>query len=620
MQRLFRNPFVQEEKTMAIPFSRYLNIREAYGPSFSPEGKRVSFLTNITGVPQVWVVDGSGGWPDQITFHDERVSQARFSPTADQLVFSRDIGGNENAQIYLVNSDGSEERRLTHSDDVMHIFGNWSHDGRQIAYTANQRDPSKFDVYVQNIENGEAELIWENNYLGFLNVVGFSPDASRLLIHLMQNSMDNDLFEINIKDKNIQKLTADNGSVRYLSPVYSSDGKSVYCACDQDRDFATLTRIELDSLHHHFIEETQNEIEHVSVSSDGRWLLWASNREGANQLNLMELQTNQIYQPDNLPLGVISDYTAPSFSPDGQQVTFGFTMPTRTSDIWVWNIGENQVHPVTQSSHAGIPISSFREPELIHYQTFDKLSIPAWFYQPTTTNLDKYPVIVNVHGGPEGQAQPIFDYFVQYFISQGYGMLIPNVRGSSGYGKNYLSLDNVEKRMDSVADLAYAVKWLHAQSDIDAKRIAIIGGSYGGFMVLSALTTYPELWATAVDVVGISNFVTFLENTSLYRRSHREGEYGSLEHDREFLTSISPIHHVDKITAPLMVIHGANDPRVPLNEAEQLVNALQRRNIPVEFLVYADEGHGLVKLKNILDAYPKMADFLDKHIGIRTIS
>jgi dipeptidyl aminopeptidase/acylaminoacyl peptidase len=605
---------------MTIPFARYLNIREAYGPSFSRDGKRLSFLTNITGVPQVWVVDVSGGWPDQITFHDERISQAHFSPTADHLVFSRDIGGNENAQIFLVNSDGSQEKRLTHSDEVMHIFGNWSQDGQDIAYTANQRDRTKFDVYVQNMEHGQSELVWENNHLGFLNVAGFSPDGSRLLIHLMQNSMDNDLFEIDIKTKAIRRLTEHDGNVRYLSPVYSSDGKSVYCACDRDRDFATLTRIDLSDLGHHFMEETPNEIEYVAASSDGHWLLWITNVEGANQFSLMDLGTNQIHRPANLPLGVISDYAAPIFSHDSQQIAFGFTMPTRTSDIWIWNIAKNQVFPITQSSHAGIPASSFRGPELIHYPTFDGLSIPAWFYRPIAAHPDKYPVIVEVHGGPEGQAQPIFDYFVQYFISQGYGMLIPNVRGSSGYGKNYLALDNVEKRMDSVADLAHAVKWLEAQPDVDAKRIAIIGGSYGGFMVLSAITTYPDLWAAAVDVVGISNFVTFLENTSPYRRSHREGEYGSLEHDREFLTSISPIHHVDKIIAPLMVIHGANDPRVPLSEAEQLVNALQARHVPVEFLVYADEGHGLVKLKNILDAYPKMADFLEKYIGTRIVS
>lgn len=603
---------------MAIPFTQYLNVRKAYGPSFSPDGRRLAFITNITGIPQSWAVSSNGGWPDQITFHAERVSQVAYSPTSDQMIFSRDIGGNENAQLFLVNGDGSAERRLTNADDVMHIFGNWSPDGRQVAFSANRRDRSKFDVFVQDIETGSTQCVWENKFSGFLIVVGFSPDASQLLVYLMYNSMNIDLFEINIKEKSIRKLTEHVGNVRYLSPTYSADGKSIYGACDHARDLATLTRIDLSNLQHHFMHETRHEIEFVAASPDGDWLLWLSNVEGAHQFNLLDLNTNQIRQPENLPLGVTIDYAAPVFSPDSRRIAFSFSTPTRTSDIWVWEIEENHVFPVTQSSHAGIPTSRFREPELIHYPSFDNLSIPAWFYRPKASRSENYPILVNVHGGPEGQAQPFFDYIVQYFVSRGFGVLLPNVRGSSGYGKNYLDLDNVEKRMDSVADLAYAVKWLRSQPQIDARRIAIKGGSYGGFMVLSALTTYPDLWAAAVDIVGISNFVTFLENTSAYRRSHREGEYGSLEHDREFLTRISPIHQVDNITTPLMVIHGANDPRVPLNEAEQLVHALRARNVPVEFLVYDDEGHGLVKLKNILDAYPKMADFLGKHLNLKT--
>ena len=601
---------------MTLPFSQYLNIRGAWGPSFSPDGKRLSFLTNITGVPQVWAVNVEGGWADQVTFHTERVLQARFSPVANELVFMRDIGGNENAQAFLVNGDGSGERRLTIADDVMHIFGDWSHDGKQISFTANQRDRSRFDVYVQNVETGESQCVWENEYLGFLGVVGFSPDGSRLLVLLVHNSLNNDLFEIEIATKSVRRLTEHEGNVRYLSPAYSSDGKSVYCACDQDRDLTTLTRIDLGDLQYRFLHETKHEIEYVSASPNARWLLWVSNVEGANQVHLMDVETGQVQQPENLPLGVLSDYAAPVFSADGWLLAFGFTTATRTSDIWVWNIEQNRVYPATQSSHAGIPRSSFREPELIHYPSFDGRSIPAWFYPPANRSASACPILFEVHGGPEGQAQPSFDYVTQYFISRGYGMFVPNVRGSSGYGKNYIALDNVEKRMDSVADLAYAVKWLKDQPGVDTKRIGIMGGSYGGFMVLAALTTYPDLWAAAVDIVGISNFVTFLENTSPYRRSHREGEYGSLEHDREFLTSISPIHHVDKISAPLMVIHGANDPRVPLGEAEQMVAALRGRDVPIEFLVYDDEGHGLVKLKNILDAYPRMADFLDKHLGM----
>jgi dipeptidyl aminopeptidase/acylaminoacyl peptidase len=219
-----------------------------------------------------------------------------------------------------------------------------------------------------------------------------------------------------------------------------------------------------------------------------------------------------------------------------------------------------------------------------------------------------------VHGGPESQFRPGFHFLVQYFLDNGYAVFAPNVRGSSGYGKAYSHLDDVEKRMDSVADLAHAAYWLKSRPDIDGDRLAVYGGSYGGFMVLSAVTVYPDLWAAGVDIVGISNLATFLENTSDYRRGHREAEYGSLARDRAFLERIAPINHIDQITAPLIVVHGANDPRVPLSEAQQLVDALGRRGVPVEFLVFDDEGHGVVKLKNKQVAYPAIVAFLDRHL------
>jgi dipeptidyl aminopeptidase/acylaminoacyl peptidase len=227
------------------------------------------------------------------------------------------------------------------------------------------------------------------------------------------------------------------------------------------------------------------------------------------------------------------------------------------------------------------------------------------------------PVIVVVHGGPESQFVPYFHFFVQYFVNNGFAVLAPNVRGSTGYGKAYSHLDDQRLRMDSVADLAHAAHWLKQQPGIDSDRIVVHGGSYGGFMVLAALTTNPELWAAGVDIVGISSLATFLENTSAYRRKSREAEYGSLEHDREFLEAIAPIKHVDRIRVPLMVIHGANDPRVPLSEAQQLVAALRQREIPVEFLVFDDEGHGVVKLKNKAVAYPTIIAFLAKYLPKR---
>jgi dipeptidyl aminopeptidase/acylaminoacyl peptidase len=253
---------------------------------------------------------------------------------------------------------------------------------------------------------------------------------------------------------------------------------------------------------------------------------------------------------------------------------------------------------------------------LVRYPTFDGRQIPAFLYLPHGEQRN-LPVVINVHGGPEGQSRPWFNPTIQYLVSRGYGVLDPNVRGSSGYGHEYQSLDDVRLRMDSVADLRHAALWLSESGIADPQRIAVMGASYGGFMVLSAITTYPDLWAVAVDIVGIANFVTFLENTGPWRRKLRESEYGNLENDRAFLEQISPIRSVDRITAPLFVVHGANDPRVPVGEAEQIVSALRAREVPVEYLRFADEGHGLIKRTNRLVAYPAIARFLERYLGAR---
>jgi dipeptidyl aminopeptidase/acylaminoacyl peptidase len=294
-------------------------------------------------------------------------------------------------------------------------------------------------------------------------------------------------------------------------------------------------------------------------------------------------------------------------------------------DVWLWDLTSEKpggpaakLRQLTHSSRAGVPFTAFVEPELIQYKTFDGKMIPAWWYPPapgSRTGDDRLPpVIVYPHGGPEGQTRPNFSGLFQFFLEAGYGVLAPIVRGSTGYGVTYMNLDNTTKRMDSVADLAHAAHWLRDAKKGDPKRLAVYGGSYGGFMVLAQVTHYPELWAAGIDVVGICNFVTFMEKTGAYRRAHREAEYGNLREHRDFFEKISPINHVDKIKCPMMVIHGANDPRVPIEEAEQIVAALKKRNVPVEYLRYEDEGHGLAKLKNRLDAYPKMVAFLDKYL------
>src|SRR5262249_28607813 len=278
--------------------------------------------------------------------------------------------------------------------------------------------------------------------------------------------------------------------------------------------------------------------------------------------------------------------------------------PRHNPDVWVWDLKENKARQLTHSSRAGIPFSGFVEPKLIEYKTFDGRLIPAWFYRPADTGGRLPPVVVYPHGGPESQTRPAFNALFQYFLQRGYAILAPNVRGSSGYGTAYMNLDNTTKRMDSVADLAHAAYWLRDQKQGDPKRLAVYGGSYGGFMVLAAGTHYPHPWAAGIDVGGICHFVTFIEKTGACRRAHREAEYGTRREPRASFEKIRPIHLVDKIKCRLMLIHGATDPGVPIAEAEQIVAALKRRAVPVESLRYEEGGHGLAKPKNRLDAYP----------------
>jgi dipeptidyl aminopeptidase/acylaminoacyl peptidase len=614
---------------------RFLNIRSALGPSFAPDGRFVSFLTNVTGVAQLWQVPVEGGWPVQLTFTRETVHAGHYNPRRPELIFCMDVGGNERTQLYRLHGlgaadhdlgDGWSSDDLTSTPSAVHSFGGWSHEGDAFAFSANRIDPSRFDVYVQKVEAAQAHLVHQGPG-GYYQAHGWSPDDRWLLVSHDESSADQDLYVLDIENGKVRHLTPHTGRARYESPHWSADGRSIYCVSTaQERDLAGLARIDVASGKSTSLETPGHEVEGVLPSPRGRWLAWLVNAGGASQLRLTDLQSQRTRSAPGLPLGVVSGL---AFAWDDRRLAFAFNGPRYNSDVWVWDLedgrGEGRrkggepaqkVRQLTHSARAGIPFSRLVEPELIHYQTFDGRMIPAWYYpaavRPREGRLP--PVIVYPHGGPEGQTRAAFNPIFQYFAQRGYAVLAPNVRGSTGHGTAYMALDNTTKRMDSVKDLAHAVYWLRDRKKGDPRRVAVYGGSYGGFMVLAAVTHYPDLWAAGIDVVGIANFVTFLEKTGPYRRAHREAEYGNLREHRAFLEEISPIHHVDRIKCPMMVIHGANDPRVPIGEAEQIVTALRKRGIPVEYLRYEDEGHGLARLKNRLDAYPKMAAFLDRYL------
>ena len=430
-----------------------------------------------------------------------------------------------------------------------------------------------------------------------------------------------------------RQLTDDDEPVRYRSVQWGPDGELLYLVTDRDSDTLYLARMDAETGELERLRDGGEwNIDGVALDEDHRLLVYSRNVDGYTELALADLIGPAELDPIPLPdiPGTVAGGV--SFSPDGDRLALsssGRSLNTNVSVVDVAALREadgvseatdnesesaRAVTRWTDAATAGIPRETFLEPDLVHYETFDGREIPAYFTQPTEIPPEGSPVIVDIHGGPESQRRPSFSGLTQYFLSRGYAVFEPNVRGSSGYGKTYTHLDDVEKRMNSVRDIGAALDWLEARSDVDTGRIVAKGGSYGGFMVLASLIEFPERWAAGVDVVGIANFVTFLENTGSWRRELREAEYGSLAEDREFLEEISPINNADRIEAPLFVLHGANDPRVPVGEAEQIAEEAREQGVPVEKLIFDDEGHGISKLENQIEAYSAVVEFLDEHV------
>lgn len=605
----------------APDFAKYLNIRTASGPSFSHDGASLAFLSDVTGVAEAWRValradEPEPLWPDQLTFGGERVSRVDYAPNDNRLLICSDVGGSELTQLYILNPAGDELRQIAGAPNTICEFGAWSPDGQRIAYASNERDARFFDVYERDVATGDTRAYtlpdgsyWPERY---------SPDGRSLLISRHETNTQDQLLLLDRETGAARALTPEpaDAHAAHKSAAWSANDQGLYLLSDEGQDFTQLAYLDLSSGAMRYLTHAHWGAEALAVSHDGRYLALAINEDGYTHLSVYDVsagweQRHELALPE-LGRCVLTDLT---WSADGRRLAFSRQSSTAPLDIWALDLASDTLMQLTRSATGGVARESLVTPTLVHYPTFDGREIPAFLYSPRGHSDAARPAIVYVHGGPESQYRPTLNPILQYFVARGYVVLAPNVRGSSGYGYTYMSLDDVRLRMDSVADLRHAALWLTSEGIADAGRIAVMGRSYGGFMTLAAVTTYPEIWAAGVDIVGIANFVSFLERTGPWRRKLRESEYGSLEHDRDFLTEISPIHKVDRIRAPLFVVHGANDPRVPISEAEQIVASLRARNAPVEYIRFEDEGHSPIRRANILVAYPAIARFLDQHIG-----
>ena len=594
--------------------SRFLNVRRAGAPSPSPDGAQVAFGTSVTGTPQLWVVDAGGGWPRQLTF-GEPVTFHRWSPAGDWIIYGTDRGGNEREGFYLISPDGTRERELLAPSDAFRRFGGFSRDGRRIAYATTKRDGREFDIHLLDVASGVDREVFRGR-MG-LYAVSWRPDGAALLLSEARGEDANDLFLLDVETGNVETVFQPDVASRYGSFAWVSDSSGFYLVTDHNRELAGLAYYDIAERALTFIDTPDSDVQGMALSPDDRLLAWSISDGGYSTLHVRDLLTGADVAPPELPPGRHSL----TWAPDVNVASISVAGPRVPGDLWTWEPRSDTVVRVTHSSTAGLDMSDMVVPTHHSFPARDGTVIHGLLYRPTQQVGDPpAPVLLSVHGGPTGQATPRFNGPHQYLLTRGIAIFDLNYRGSIGYGKTFARLNDRRLRDNELYDLEDAVEWLGRQDGLDAGRVAIMGGSYGGYLTMAGLSRLPALFASGVAFVGVSNWVTALEGAGPALQASDRIEYGDINDplDREFFRHISPINYVSNVRAPVMVLHGVNDPRDPVTESDQFVRAIRERGGEVEYLRYPDEGHGIRKLSNRIIAYRRIAAFLERTLGITT--
>jgi dipeptidyl aminopeptidase/acylaminoacyl peptidase len=589
--------------------NRYQNIRSASFQGWDSTGRRMYITTRFADVPQVHLVAEPGGARRQLTFVPERVGSVSPRPRHGQYLYTMDEGGAENNQFFLQDKVGGEPRRITDGKS-RNMAAQWSPSGDLVAWSSNARNGRDMDLYVAAPTDPHFIRLLKE-VTGQWTVADWSPDESKVAAVEYISINESYIHIIDVTSGNSETITprrTDDKAepVSSSDPKWSRDGRSLYYLTDKESEFRRLVNHDLASGRVEVLTENISwDVDEFDLSDDGDLLAWVVNEGGISRVWIGQPRSPappRSLRFAGLPNGVISGL---KFRPDSHEIGFSLGNAHASADAYSHNIDNPNSTGVVRWTHSetgGLDTGTFSEPMLIEYSSFDGRRIPAFVYRPSPQKFPgPRPVLIDIHGGPEGQFRPSFLGRLNYWINDlGIVLIFPNVRGSSGYGKTYLKLDNGMKRDDSVKDIGALLDWIAAQPDLDKARVGVTGGSYGGFMSLAVQTTYNDRIKAGIDIVGISNFVTFLKNTQGYRRDLRRAEYGD-ERDpemRSFLERVSPLARAHMIHTPILVVQGQNDPRVPISEAEQMVSALKKNGIPLWYVVGTNEGHGFAKKIN----------------------
>jgi dipeptidyl aminopeptidase/acylaminoacyl peptidase len=581
--------------------------------SFSPDGGRIAFVSNLGGLPQVWTVSAQGGWPEAVTALDDPVGSVWWSPAGDRLAFTLAPGGGMNAQVYTVRPDGTQLRRLTDGGKATNTLGGWSHDGGKIMVASNRRTPTSMDAYLVDPEGGDWQLVADVRGMGGL--VDMSRDGRWAVIDRLAQRGDNNLALVDLRGGPERSLTPHEGPGSFGSAAFAPDGRTIYLSSNRDRDRAAFARIRLGDGGmpgpiEVVVARDDAELSALKIDETGQKAALIWNVAGRSELALVDLATGRATPGPALPAEVAGGVV---FSKDGSRMALTVGGPAAPIDIWTWDFHDDRLRPVTHSPHAGVDLGSLVRPSLVTFRAHDGLELSGWLYRPKGAK-DPGPVVLSFHGGPEGQERPIFDATYQALLARGIAVFAPNVRGSAGFGKRFVNLDNGPKRVDGVRDIKACVDYVVASGVADPKRVGIMGGSYGGYMVMAGLTEYPELFAAGADLFGIVNFATFFAKTEPWMAAISKVEYGDPDSQADLLRSLSPIHKIDRVRAATLVLHGANDTNVPVVEAEQVVASLKGRGVPVEYVLFPDEGHGFRKAANRVRSASAIVGWFEEHL------
>lgn len=572
---------------------QYVNTRAAGFADWLPNGG-VLIATRFGDTNQLHRVDRPMGARTQLTFFEERIAGASVRPGTEEILFTRDVGGNENFGGYMLDQTTGSARQFTAPGSRNENF-TWSDDGGQIAWSFVPANEPNYDIYITGPgSSDDRRKVLDGE--GAIGPLDFSSDGGRLLLQRYISIAESRLFVLDLASSALTQLTPDL-RVSYTGGEFTPDGRSIITTSDEESQFQRLVRIDLASGARTVLTPDLSwDVESFDLSPNGRTIAYVVNEAGRSSLRLMDARSLRALPSPPLPAGIVSGVEF-----DGESRRIGFTLNSSTApgDVYSWDMRARALTRWTQSETGGIPAATFVEPELISWRSFDGREITGFLYRPRTPG--PHPVVVNIHGGPEAQFRPGFSSTIQYWVNElGVAVIAPNVRGSSGYGKDFLALDNAEKREDSVRDIGALLDWIDAEATLDEDRVIVYGGSYGGYMVLASMTHYNDRLAGGVNIVGISNFVTFLENTSGYRRDLRRAEYGDERNPemRAVFDRISPLSNIGRVNKPLFVVHGYNDPRVPVSEAEQVYAAVRRNGGEAWMMIAMNEGHGFARREN----------------------